>query len=734
MRFAFVLIISSITTICTGQVTNNAPPEKTMFQTSGEWKLATDVRSDVAIVYGTNDRKNLSFEQRVLSWRDHGYTAHFMTGIAWGDYGDYFNGNWDGKTHWEDGQLRLADGDAGSEGVRLDTLWHHKGVPYIVPSPDYIKYMKEQQVKRAINVGINSIYLEEPEFWARSGYSQSFRREWENYYGTPWKPQHQSPENTWLSNKLKYHLYFKALKEVFTFAKDYGKTRGMDVKCYVPTHSLLNYSTWRIISPEASLASLDCVDGYIGQVWTGTARTENYFNGTLNERTFETAWLEYNCLESMVKPTGRKMIFLTDPIEDNAKDWSDYKVNYQATFAAQLLFPNVKNYEVMPWPDRIYQGLYTNPLTGTKERIPAEYATQVQVMINTLSNMPEGEGKLSGPEGIGVFMENSLMFQGYPSHNNYEDKKFSTFFGQTMPLVKRGVPVEIIHLENTDKKETWMGLKVAVLSYSNMKPMSDRYHNYIAEWVGSGGVLIYCSTDSDPFQGVREWWNTGTKKYKTPSGHLFSIMGMPEEAKSGEYRFKKGKVIVIRKEPGDFVLNHGRDGEYLAEIQKAYEWKAGKGKFVIRNNFFLERGQYIIAAVMDETENNAPLELKGLFIDLFDPLLPVINQKTINAGEQSFLLDLSKTVKTEIPAVLCGASRVSSENYSGSRYSFTVKSPINTMNVSRVYLPCKPIKIVITDNNGERVRDASNTWNEPSKTCLVEFPNSPDGIKIEIDY
>ena len=34
------------------------------------------------------------------------------------------------------------------------------------------------------------------------------------------------------------------------------------MKCYVPTHSLVNYSQWQIVSPEASLASLPCVDGY----------------------------------------------------------------------------------------------------------------------------------------------------------------------------------------------------------------------------------------------------------------------------------------------------------------------------------------------------------------------------------------------------------------------------------------------------------------------------------------
>ena len=263
-------------------------------------------------------------------------------------------------------------------------------VPYIVPSMNFLNYMKERHVKRAIDAGAEAIFMEEPEFWARSGYSDAFKREWKEYYGTDWRPQHESPEATYMSNKLKYHLYYRALNEVFTYAKEYGKSLGRDIKCYVPTHSLVNYSQWQIVSPEASLASLPCVDGYIAQVWTGTSREPNFFNGIRKERVFENAFLEYGSMESMTAPTGRKMFFLTDPIEDWPRDWADYKRNYQATFTAQLLYPGVSDYEVMPWPERIYEGLYrTSADSQEKTRIPRFYSAQMQVMINALNKMPQ---------------------------------------------------------------------------------------------------------------------------------------------------------------------------------------------------------------------------------------------------------------------------------------------------------------------------------------------------------
>lgn len=372
--FIYIPLVVFLLTTCHIRSQETTLKEKTCFQTSGQWKPVTDVRADVAIVYGTgsNRRSGMTFEERVQSWRDRGYTAHFMTGIAWGGYQDYFTGQWDGVEHLDEGQVTQKG----------DTIWHGRLTPYIVPTMNFIKYMKEVHIKRVIDAGIDAIHMEEPEFWMRAGYSEAFKREWEEYYGFPWRPQHESPENTYLSNKLKYYLYYRALDEVFTFAKEYGKSKGINVRCYVPTHSLVNYSSWQIVSPHASLASLPSMDGYIAQVWTGTAREPNYFNGVRKERVFENAFLEYGSMESMTRPTGRKMFFLTDPIEDWARNWPDFKKNYQATFIAQLLYPMVANYEVMPWPDRIYEGLYpTCDTCSTKEKIPRFYSTQMQIMI-----------------------------------------------------------------------------------------------------------------------------------------------------------------------------------------------------------------------------------------------------------------------------------------------------------------------------------------------------------------
>jgi hypothetical protein len=725
MKKTFLTLVLASVSLIVATAQETGEKEKTSFQISYPWRPSMDTRADIAMVYDANDRPNMTFEQRVQSWRERGYTIHFMTGIAWGNYDDYFTGKWDGVPHFDEGQVTAAG----------DTIWHGHMVPYIVPSRNFLTYLKEKHVKRVIDAGIDAIYMEEPEFWARSGYSEAFKREWQDYYGFPWRPQHESPENAYLSHKLKYHLYYRALQEVFTFAKAYGKSKGMNVRCYVPTHSLVNYSSWNIVSPEASLASLDCVDGYIAQIWTGTAREATFYKGVEKERVFENAFLEYGSMESMTRPTGRKMFFLTDPIEDWPRDWVDYKKNYEATFTAQLLYPMIANYEVMPWPDRVYEGLYnTCANCTTKEKIPDFYAAQLQVMINTLNDMPLSANNVSGAQGIGVLMSNSLMFQRYPVFENYEDEQLSDFYGQTLPLLKRGIPVETVHIENVSYPNTWKGLKILVMSYSNMKPMKEEYHQHIAQWVKQGGTLIYCGKDIDPYQSVMEWWNTKGNAYQKPSMHLFEQLGLASsDPQTGEYVTGKGKVYVLREEPMNFVMQSGGDAAYFALVKKAYE-APGTGLLETKNNLYLERGPYIIASVMDESVSAEPLMLNGLFIDLFNPDLPVLQTKTVNPGEQAYLYNVAHVKDKRKPLVLCGGSRIYDEQISKGFYTFTAKGPEQTKSVMRIYLPAQPVDVTLKGATSAPMALAAHSWDELSHTCLIKFKNEPDGIIVNIAY
>lgn len=94
--------------------------------------------------------------------------------------------------------------------------------------------------------------MEEPEFWAAVSYSEAFKREWLNVYGEEWIPPHASHDAQYRASKLKAAMYYRALDRICSAMKEYAlATYGRTVRFYIPTHSLINYAQWRIVSPEA---------------------------------------------------------------------------------------------------------------------------------------------------------------------------------------------------------------------------------------------------------------------------------------------------------------------------------------------------------------------------------------------------------------------------------------------------------------------------------------------------
>jgi hypothetical protein len=233
-----------------------------IFQTSQGWSPRVNVEAQMVMVYGIDT----TMPERIKSWREHGYRVAVMTGVAWGRYGDYLRGEFDGKEHWNETQQEKSG-----------KLILHSGreVPYISPTESYGRYLS-QGVRRALEAGAEAIYLEEPEFWARAGWSDAFKSEWQAYYHEPWQAPDSSPDAQYRASKLKYFLYRRALAQVFASVKQWGEEHGKAVSCYVATHSLINYAQWQIVSPESSLLEVGS-DGYIAQVWTGTSRAPNVY-------------------------------------------------------------------------------------------------------------------------------------------------------------------------------------------------------------------------------------------------------------------------------------------------------------------------------------------------------------------------------------------------------------------------------------------------------------------------
>jgi hypothetical protein len=149
---------------------------------------------------------------------------------------------------------------------------------------------------------------------------------------------------------------------------------------------------------------------------------------------------------------------------------------------------------------------------------------------------------------------------------------------------------------------------------------------------------------------------------------------------------------------------------------------------------YVERGPYDVVAVMDENADSKPYVVKGPVIDLFDPQLPVLAEKTINPGEQALLYVVNRVADKKKPQVLAAAARTYDEKIQPGSYSFTVKSPIKTLNSMRVLLPAQPKTTTVTDNTGQTIADVKSAWDAASNTLYLGFANSPDGIKVDLKW
>jgi hypothetical protein len=690
--------------------------ERTCFQTGQAWSPAADLGSDVAIVYGIDP----GLPQRIESWREHGYRIHVMTGVSWGHYQDYLYGRFEGINHEDEAQTDR-------EGIKVS---HGGDVYYMCPGTNYGKFLCVG-VQRALDAGAEAIHLEEPEFWVRSGYSEGFKREWRAYYEEEWQPPHGSVDAQWRASKLKYFLYRRALQQVFDYVQDFNRRTDRHVRCYVPTHSLLNYAHWQIVSPESSLARLNGCDGYIAQVWTGTARTPNLYRGQLRERTFETAFLEYAAMQNLVRATGRRVWYLNDPVEDDPNhDWEDYRRNWESTLIASLLQPEVWHYEVAPWPERIFAGKYPRRAKpDERQPIPAAYATELQTVMNTLNNLNQQDVQWDcGTTGLGLLVSDSLMFErGEPDSS---DSHLSHIYGLVLPLLKRGMPVTPVQLENLTVNANYLdGFNLLLLTYHGMKPLSADVHPPLVKWVKRGGILVVIDDDRDAYNQVHEWWNTTPCDYATPRAHLFDQLGLSgkrSQPNGNPVKVGKGFVSWLCQNPANLAASAAGDDQLLNLVRQA-STKAHL-KWRETNYVLLRRGPYVIAAGLDESTAGPARSLHGHFVNLFDPELRALNTIALAPASRFFLLDLDKVGGAQ-PQVLASACKVLT-NSKPKTVSLTVEGVAGTPSVLLLYVPGTAPRAV--NLAGQRLE--TYTYSAADRLLWIRFQNEAKPRELTVTF
>ena len=738
-------------------------------QDRSPWLPETDHNFDFIMVYGIDS----DMPERIRVYKEKGYVIHLMTGSAWGEYQDYLNGEWDGQNHWDEAQT-----DRNGR-----PIMHGVDVPYLCPTKAFSNYLIEK-LKPAVDAGAEAIHFEEPEFWDNGGYSEAFKREYEAYYKAPWQQPHESVEARYKASALKVYLYRRLVSDVSKNIKAYARSKGREISFYVPTHSLVNYTQWKILSPEGLLIDIPTVDGCIAQVWTGTSRVGNVYKRKYNERTFETAFLEYGIMQELVRGTGRRMWFLHDPIEDNPEyTWENFEKNYLKTVAASLMHPMVHRYEVSPWPSRVFKGVYPKKLVikggmragadldGAKP-IPRSYANRLAAIFQMLGDMDAEDTGFETPDPkFAVFMADSGLYERtYPDSvchskgrvegmnekfisiiskkrkgldaDNEETALFSEiesdqahfndyvtsgpfphFFSMALPLLKIGIPVRPIQFENLSRYENYLEeYKCILLSYEWMKPQSALDHEKLAEWVQEGGTLIYTGDGNSPYHRISAWWNTEGNHYEDPAEHLFEKMNLPLE--NGVYACGKGKVICFRSSPARLSLSEeGTDKWLNAIIRETVP------EYAYKNHFIMKRGPYRVIACMEECLSDSPVTICGNFVDMLSDNFAPICEKTVKPGEVSILYDLDCMKDNQ--AILATTARIESMTHTENGCEIVLKAALNIDVMMRLKLDAKGKNVYAKDETGE-IKDMEASFDEKSGTLFIKFESTNQKTTVGI--
>jgi hypothetical protein len=441
-------------------------------------------------------------------------------------------------------------------------------------------------------------------------------------------------------------------------------------------------------------------------------------------RTFETAFLEYGAMQSLARASGRRVWYLNDPVEDDPNhDWGDYRANWESTMIASLLQPGVYRYEVMPWPDRVFGGTYPVRQGGDRVAISKAYETEIQAVMSAMGDLKQPADSVRweacGTQGVGMLVSDTMMFQrGEPSPS---DASLGSFYGLGLPLLKHGIPVEPVQMESAATVEHFLDrYRVLLLTYEGQKPPSAKFHEALAAWVRGGGVLIVIDEDKDPYNAVHEWWNTAPMAYATPRRHLFKSLGW-REGDSLPLHAGKGTVHYQARSPA--ALSYDPAGAQIVRdaVRKACEplgtWSESSG-------LVLRRGPYIVAAGLDESIVRVT-KLKGRFVSLFEPGLPVVKELALSPGTRALLVDLERLPKAE--GVIAAACRVTGERIGAERVTFHADGIEGSEAVVCIAMAGRPREVRIA---GE-VLDAPR-WEFEEGVLRIRFENRAEGVAVEI--
>lgn len=718
---------------------------RTTFQASVLYTDTRAVNADSVMVYSTSGKNFTTW------YESEDYVVDMMIAINRAD-ASYLSLD---KRNYNDIQMDAAG----------EYLEHPAGGSYyMVPSKDWIEFAWYEMLLPMIEqYHPQTIALEEPEMWIRSGYSQTFKEEWEDFYGEKWEAPHSSAAANLKANLLKTYLFERILTEISKRVKEVSP----NTQLYIATHSTVNYAAWNITAGLNSYLALDCIDGVIGQTWADTHNSAFPYNGSGIVDNFTNAFIEYASYVDSVE--GTNFYALADPVMDNeSRTEEGCQYFYRQSIAAQLMQPEINRFQILPWVQRAYAGA-----TSAYRTVQA----QIFAMLNDIGG--EEITMTAGTPGISYLASDSLSWMNPGS--GWSLNPTDGMYGLCAPLVRDGVPVKMKAMEQIYTTADLEGVSLLMASYDTSVPLSEEVNIAIADWVKKGGTLLYISghnqywdiedyffwaDDETPLYNLLRHLglenitvNTGSNSGIKASTRLsalesdLEIFNDHQLANYANYAISfngaenpilkagnkvigfeeyvgKGAVIVMGIPTAAFAQYKG--GSPMLKTLVEYALDFTDYEYVSSELMLTERGKYVIAHAFDE-----PVKLEGTYINLFDEHLAVLVDPVVPKEDSLILVNVDH-YDLSIPRLGFSSGEVDEaslkETKDTTTYQFT--SATNTTICNRLLAPkgVYPKSVTVTNESGTQMPLLSVLWDDESNSLRFTVDGSRKPLTITVEW
>ncbi|MHB1000463.1 MAG: type 1 glutamine amidotransferase family protein [Armatimonadota bacterium] len=689
------------------------------------------------------------------TWADKGYSPvgmmHSRMGEEPGKNTEEFQKDKDGNTwgtaHFrKDNQLidlvvgALVPGlEAEMKRKHGDDTQMHADDHYKVPTPRRTELFKGY-CKDILDQGAYGVGFDEPEFWARTGYSDAFKQEWEKYYGSPWEPPHSSVDARYKADRLKSILFLNHIDAILSSAE----SQNPKVTRLIASHSPLGYYRMGLIAAHHSLVNIPALQEVVAEVWN---------------LPFDAGYIEYSSMRELIRGTGKGLWFFMDPMGDSpTMSIEFYRQSFSRNLISSLMFPDVNSFEVLAWPARIYG------------KVPGDYEIIVNNAVGAMCELWRyHDGKLdAGSEGIGTFVSDSMGWQrADPSISDFQG-----FDGLTLPFVNKGVPIHVLSLDRVTEPGYLDGMKVLLVSYDFLKPVDQAMNKALADWCKAGGSLIFVG-GTDAYNAVTDsWWRKAG--FDSPGEDLFAQLGLPIRNPKVIVDAEKilspsdGKSSTELRIPAQYPVTmytppKGANGIYSAGSEASpavWSASAGKGTVVYAGvapgymistktgatwiramitqalseagevykespAFVMRRGPYTAISTL-----GSEYRLEGRYADLLSKDLAVTKNPVISANECALFIEADG--RDGNPSIIAASGRIRAKGEQKGSTSFIVQSPTNTNGIARLSSGGRQITGVrCWTTLGAELEAKFETDGE---TVLLRYPNKSDGVVVKVDW